>query len=451
MRFATALSLCIVLLAGVAQAAPDTERVTLPNGLTVVAVHDSSSAVAAFHLAVRVDPLRLPDGRVGTSALSQQVAQLGLKDLYKQQPWVTLGEDVVNTRASFSLNTEVDYCEVRAQVPGAALPEALKLAAQVQFSRPPCTPEQVAAAKDILSNAVADACENVVESTYYRFLRAYHGNQSPLAQPVEGTPETLMALSATDVNSFRATFIGPNNASLCVIGPQPLQQLLTFAREAFGAAAKASATLPKFTPPMPPAEPRISVASLEKWRGVSLMVGLPVPTYGTRDYLRGQLIYTLLDGPHGRLQGDQELAGGFGLNQLMNRKDDEPMLTVLPPMATPQPFLIVHMMTIPRLMEAARGAILGHLLALATRPAEAAELAAAKERLINAYAMMQLSRLNMAKSVNCYELYGQDYKAAWEADKTINAITPEELVTMAKPWLTTHAVGLIMPGEDQQD
>lgn len=449
MRISAIVALAL-LLVGTAQAAPKAERVTLPNGLTVIAIQDDSSAVAAFHLAVRVNPLSLPENHSGIMALSQQVAQVYLKGLYCQPPWVALGEEINSTPATFTVNTEMDYCEVRSQLPASSLPGALKLAALVQFSRQECTPEQVAAAKDILSNEIADSGESVVEATFYCFLKAYYGSQSPLAQPVEGAPDSLMSLAAADVNSFRATFIGPNNASLCVIGPQPTEQLLAFARDAFGGCDQAKTTQPKFVAPPLPADSRISVAALPKWRGVSLMVGVPVPAYGTRDFLRAQLLYTLLEGDQGRLQRDEELAGGFGLNQLMNRKEGESPLTVLAPMPMPQPFLIVHMMTIPRIMEDAREALLGHFLAFATRPPEPDELAAGKQRLANAFAMMETSKLNFAKSVNCDEVYGQDYRQAWEADKDINAITGDELMALAKQWFSVHAVGLVMPGDEAE-
>lgn len=449
MKTALAAAVALLILVGAVHAAPDSERVTLPNGLTVIAIHDDSSAIAAFHLAVRVNPLNLPENRSGIMALSQQVAQAGLKELYKQQPWIALGEEINSTRSALSVNTEMDYLEMRSQLPASSLAAALKLAAAVEFSRQDCTPEQVAAAKDILSNDVADSGENVVEATYYRFMRAYYGSQSPLAKPVEGTPESLLALTAGDVNSFRTTFIGPNNASLCVIGPQPTRQLLAFVRDAFGSCEKATTITPKFTPASLSDESRISVAVLPKWRGASVMVGVPVPTYGTKDFLRAQLIYTLLEGDHGRLMRDEELSGGFGLNQLMNRKTDEPAITVLAPMAMPQPFIIVHMMTIPRLMEDARTALVGHFLAFATKAPEPDELAAGKRKLINAYAMVETSKLNFAKSVNCAEVYGQDYQQAWQAEKEINSITAEEVVAVAKQWFGVHAVGLIMPGEQQ--
>jgi len=450
MRHSLAVLVLLVSVAGVASAAPATQRVVLPNGLVVIAIHDDSSAIGAFHLAVRVNPASVPQSALGVVALSQQAAQLTLRDLLTQEPWVSLGEDVRNTRAALTLNTEMDYAEARCQLPAQSLPVALQLAGKAVFGTPDCTPQQAAAAKDILTNAVADGQDNVVESTYYHFLKAFFGEQSPLAQSAEGTPETLGALAATDIVAYRNTFIGPNNASLCVIGPQSVTELVALARAAVGEYAPCKTTAVREPAPPLPAESAVSVAQLPRWRGSSLMVGVGTPPYGTDGFLRAQLIYTLLEGEQGRLRQDKELRGGLGLNQLMNRGDDQPTVTTLAPMAMPRPLLVMHMMTVPRLMETARTVLLGHLLAFAKTAPSEAELTAGKQRLINAYAMMQMSRLNFAKSVNCYDVYGQDYTRAWKAEDAIAAITGEQLVATAKECFQTHAIGLIMPGDEEE-
>ncbi|MGE5532419.1 MAG: M16 family metallopeptidase [Bacteroidota bacterium] len=447
MRYAVTAALAAILVATVAHATPPNERIVLPNGFVIIAVQDDSSAVSAFHLAVRVNPASIAADRAGILALSQQVAQHNMRDLYQQDQWRALGEDIDATRSVLTLNTEVDFAEVRCQVAPQALGPALQLAGKALFDPAQCTPEQVAAAKDVLSNAVADSAENVVENTYYRFLRAFYGNQSPLARSVQGTPESLMSLSAGDVSAFRSTFIGPNNASLCIIGPQSPQELIQLAKGAFGTYPRSKTGTAKQPTPALPTESLISVATIEKWQGSSVMVGVGTPPYGTDGFLQAQLIYTLLEGKNGRLLQDEEIRNNLGLNHLLGRENMQSGITVLAPMAMPRPFLVMHMLTIPRLMEPAREAMLGHLLAFTMRPPEADELSQGKRRLINAYAMMQTSRLNLAKSVNCYEIYGQDYTRVFAAQKDIEAIQGQDLVKLAKSCFGTHAVGLIMPGD----
>jgi predicted Zn-dependent peptidase len=221
------------------------------------------------------------------------------------------------------------------------------------------------------------------------------------------------------------------------------------AREAFAQYTAATSTCPKAVAPPLPAESKVSVAQLAKWRGSSVMVGVGTPPYGTDGFLQAQLIYTLLEGEQGRLAHDEELSGGFGLNRLMNRREDAPSVTVLAPMAMPRPLLIAHMMTAPRLMEPVREALLTHFLSFTTRPPAPEELTVAKQRLTNAYAMMQLSRLNLAKAVNCYEVYGQDYRRLWNTEKAIEAIKAEDLARLTREHFQTHAIGLLLPGDEE--
>lgn len=300
----------------------------MDTALRSIAVQDASSAVTAFHLAVRVNPESVTADHAGIAALCQQVLQDSLREAFKEPAWQALGEEVQGTRAVLNFNTELDYCEVRGQLDAPRLAEGLSLAAKLLFGDRASTPQQVAAAKEVLSNSMADGDSNIVESTYYRFLKAFYGNQSPLARPVEGSPGSLGALSAEDLDAFRHTFLGPNNASLCLIGPAAPAELAQLARTACGeykASLKTGVRAP--VPPLP-AESKVSVAVLPKWRGCSLMVGVGTPPYGTEGFLRAQLIYTLLEGEGGRLAADDDLKGNLGLNRLLNRKDEQPGVTI---------------------------------------------------------------------------------------------------------------------------
>lgn len=440
----------LLLFASLAQAAPNSLRVVLPNGMSVIAVEDKSSAVAAFHLAIRFNPAAIPAGKTGLAALTQQVLSNEARELLKHEPYMTLGQDIQATRSSFSLNTEMDYCEMRGQLVTAELASALQLAAKLAFAADTYSTEQVARAREILSNDAADSASDVVESTYYRFLRAAYGNTSPYARPVQGTEETLAALKPGDVNAFRATFLGANNASLCLVGPSSPQALLALAKAAFGECRQATTRVRNAMPSLLGVS-RISVAALPRWRGASVMIGVPTPQYGTDGYLQAQLIYSLLEGKQGRLQKDRELVSNFGLNQLLNRDKEPVPVNLLPPMAAPRPFLILHMLTAPQMMEQVRRSLLGHLLAFTEKPPTEAELTVAKTRLINAHALLDLSRVNLAKSLNCHEIYGRDYRDEWSAPARISAVTGADLQRLAKQYFITHAIGVILPGDEAQE
>jgi zinc protease len=449
MKRLTLAALAVLCSLAMAQAATSSQRVVLPNGLVVIAIEDHAAATAALHLGVRFDPAGIPAAKAGLAAVSQQLHQAELREQLKAVAWQGLSQELAGTRAVLMLNTEVDYCELRGKVSDEVLPQALQLAGRVQLGSAPVGDEQLQHVRDILKAAQEDAAERLLELTYDRFLRALLGPASPLTRPILGTPETAAAVTAADVAAFRRDYMGPNNAVLTVIAPRPVGDLVDLAKLTMGDCAAAQTRVQFHAPPVM-SRSRASVAQQEGWRGVSLMVGVPAPGYGTADFLKTQLVYTLLEGEGGRLGKDEVLRGGVGLNRIATRAEQPFPVTILPPMATPRPFLVMHMVVAPREMEAARALLLKHFDALAQQPPTEAELQRAKERLINSYATLRLARMDYAKNVSCVELYGGDLNLTWQAEDAIAAITAAEVMALAKQFFQYHAVGVLMPGDDQQ-
>lgn len=437
----------LLVVVASAQAAPNFKRVVLPNGLTVLAVENRGSAVAGLHLGVRYDPAGIGPARAGVAALSQQVLQGQLRELLKQEPWEQLGQQLRGTRAGLVANTECDYCEIRGHVTDDMLPQAVQLAGRMLLGQQPVKPEDLQAARELLLAHERDDTNTVVEQTYYSLLKACFGRRAPLAQPVQGTAETLKALTATDVAAFRATYMTPGNAVLTLIAPRATSDLVDVAALATSAYPAGRTRVPTPTASFS-AAPRIYVAQAPGWRGVSVMVGVPAPGYGTPDFLKAQLMHTLLEGKGGRLERDPALRAGLGLNRIASRGDEPASVTALAPMAQPRPLLILHMVMPPRQMEQARMALLRQFVSLQSEPPTAAEMERAKSRLINSYARLRLDYAGLAKAISCYELYGGDVNLAWQAESRIEAITGQDLMALAQEWFTTHAIGVLMPGDE---
>lgn len=434
-----------ILLAAVnAGAAPNHQRVVLPNGLVVIAIEDHSSAVMAFHLGVRLGygtPSPYPRG---LAAVAQQINQI------ETERWLTEAEfaglhDEMQTAAALVLNTEADYLEVRAQTTDTNLGPALTLAGRALFGSGVPTDPDLAQAKATLLAANQPSLQRVVELTYYEFTKALYGRASSLAGPVWGSEEDLMHVSTGAVSEFTQQRVGPNNACLCVIGPRPASSLIGIARDALGSYQPAVQTIEP-GPPVPGGRSRVSVSTLEGWRGTSLMVGVPVPSYGSRGFLAAQLVYMMLSGPDGRLAQDPRIEEALGRNRVGGSRRDTGPVTLLPPMAGAEPFLAAHVVTQPRQIEAARGLLLSHFLAFTKTPPSAEELARAKKRLVNASALAQLGHINAAKAFNLYELYGVGIEPAWRLQSDVLSLGVQDIVAMAREYFARHAVGVVLPG-----
>jgi predicted Zn-dependent peptidase len=421
------------------------DRAVLPSGMTVIAVQDRTAPVAAFHLGVRFDPLAIERSQAGVAAVVGQALQQELQARLRGEGWRELAEEV-RGRGSLSLNTESDYWEVRCQVTTRQFESALRLTGELLFGEPALSETVIQESRRVLVASLEERSERVVENTYFRFLQAYYGRLSPLAQPVYGNSQSLEGLQAAQVQAFGHAQLTPDRAALCIIGPQVPAETIALVRRMYGEYSPPAAG-PRPALPALPTESRISVAQLPDWRAASVMIGVPVPDYGTRGFIIAQLMFSLLAGEQGRLERDPQLRGGLGLNRLISRPTEQSGVTVMAPMAVPQPFIAVHLVSLPRLMEQGRQVVLGHLLGLAHQPPEAAEYQGAVDRLLNTYAQSQLQRMSLAKNINCYELYGGDYKLALNFPAVVRSLTPAEVQAVAREHFTRHAIGVILPGE----
>jgi hypothetical protein len=89
------------------------------------------------------------------------------------------------------------------------------------------------------------------------------------------------------------------------------------------------------------------------------------------------------------------------------------------------------------------------LLEFATKAPPEVELRRAKMRLVNAAAVAEMTHANISKSYNSYELFGASPEQAWRFQDEVLGITGHEVVAMAKTWFGRHAIGVVMPGDDQ--
>ncbi|NPV46870.1 MAG: insulinase family protein [Armatimonadetes bacterium] len=437
----------ILLTAMTAHAAPPHQRITLPNGLVVIAVEDHSSAVAAFHLGVRLGwgtPSPYPRG---LAALAQQINQT------KAERWLAEGDSALlhgemQAGAALVLNAEPDYLEARAQATDANIGRALALAGRALFGSDEPTEPDLAQAKATLLAANRPSLQRVVELTYYEFTKALYGRDSSLAGPVWGSDDDLVHVNVGAVSDFASQRVGPNNACLCIVGPRKASSLIEMAREALGSYQPAVQTIePSVQDPV--GRSKVSVSTLAGWRGASIIVGVPVPGYGGRGYLAAQLVYMMLSGPDGRLAEDPRIEETLGLNRVAGRRQEGGPVTLLPPMAGPQPFLAAHVVAQPRQLEAARALLLSHFMAFTESPPSADELARAKKRLVNGSALAQLGHINAAKALNLYELYGVGLEPAWRVQSDVLSLGAQEIMAMAREYFARHAVGVVLPGPDE--
>lgn len=420
------------------------EPVTLPNGMTVLATRAATSDVCGVHMALRIGPERVPPHKAGLRALTQQVILGHIRNrMNASDEFIPLRLEGTQG-AAFSVETEWDHVEFVASVTSRRLPLLLSFMGPAIFEAE-WTDDDVVNAKELIADqqGAADDTGGAAYDAYYLFRRALVGD-SPLAQPIFGTPETRANITLADVKTFYQGYYVPNVATLCVVSPLPAQMVVEPAREAFGGYRPRRLTE---APAVAPAaeDTRVEIGASPEQAGAVVVVGVPLPPVGSDGYIMGQIMHAALSGPRGFLAADGGLAAALSLTARL-AGEDAGAFGVLPIPMERAPYLAVFARTAPTQVEDARRAILEQILRFAEEPLSEEALHRAKLRVLNLNAIPLSEPMRAATVLNRRFLLGaHDPGLATFADR-IMALTAEDIRQFAREQFTRHAIGVLMPG-----
>lgn len=430
---ATALSL------GVVQAAPVVSRSVLPNGLTVLIAPVEHGQIAGIELLLKVGMIDEPEGMRGARVLLQQIVVI---DSHAQiNADLAPASAFVNPRTSgLSVNTDWDFVEVGLATDADELGLSLAMIARHVFGVT-LDAERLDEARTLVGRSFDLSHQSPVQTTFELFRQALFG-RGPLGEPLQGDPKTLAAIGLEALQAFRDAYYVPGNAILCVAAPQPAEEVLASVRAAFEAVP--AAPVPESPPlPAPPTESLVEVGESADLVQASLVVGVPLPPYGDPLFPAAQMIAELLEGRGGRLRRDLSLLQTLGLAIPTRLLEEHYPISTLPIPISQRPFLAVHALCSPNTIERTREGLLRHLLELRTRTVADAELARARRRAINHLLVQHAAPVDLATILARRELFGVGDLTAGIA--AFEAVTAEDLSTVAKQYFGRHAIGVQMP------
>lgn len=224
-----------------------TER-TLPNGLKVYAIRDTSTANVSVQVWYDVGSKDDPAGKSGFAHMFEHLMFKGTRNLVAEQ-MDRLTEDVGGYNNASTDNDYTNYYEV---VPAHHL-ERLLFAEADRMASLVVDEKVFASERDVVKEELRS---RVLASPYGKLFYIYYPNISysvhPYARPGIGSIEDLDAASVEDIRAFHATYYRPDNAVLVVAGNFDAAQLDRWVDKYFAKIAKPDRPIPRVTVTEPP-------------------------------------------------------------------------------------------------------------------------------------------------------------------------------------------------------
>ncbi|WP_343518697.1 pitrilysin family protein [Sphingomonas sp.] len=224
-----------------------TER-TLPNGLKVYAIRDTSTANVSVQVWYDVGSKDDPAGKSGFAHMFEHLMFKGTRNLVDEQ-FDRLTEDVGGYN---NASTNADYTNYYEVVPANHL-ERLLFAEADRMSSLVVSDKVFASERDVVKEELRN---RVLASPYGKLFYVYFPNISygvhPYARPGIGSIADLDAATIDDIRAFHATYYRPDNAVLVVAGNFDPAQLDKWVDKYFAGIARPDRPIPRVTTVEPP-------------------------------------------------------------------------------------------------------------------------------------------------------------------------------------------------------
>jgi zinc protease len=201
---------------------------TLPNGLQVIAVSHHEQPAVSLRLIVRAGSAQDPETRPGLATLAATLLDQGTTTKSAEQ----VAHSIDSIGGAMGVGAGLDLSSVFAAVMKDSLNVGLDIVADV-VRNPAFSPEEIERQRQQMVSAMKVSYEDpdfLAGTVFDRLVYGFH----PYGKPDGGTPESLSAITRTDLQAFHKRWFVPNNAILAIVGDVTADEAFAGAERAFG-------------------------------------------------------------------------------------------------------------------------------------------------------------------------------------------------------------------------
>ena len=211
-------------------ALPESEKVTLENGLDIVLVTQSELPMVVMEIVVNTGSATDPLPQTGLADFTAAMLDEGTESRSSLQ----IAEDADFLGAQLNTGANWDYSYVKLTTLNKHLDPAMDVFTDVILHSNFPQEEFDRVRQERLNSLLQkqDRPNTIATDVFYKVI---YTDQHPYGTPDEGTEESLNALTVNDLQAFKEKYYQPNNATLFVVGDMTMDELLPLVGEKFGA------------------------------------------------------------------------------------------------------------------------------------------------------------------------------------------------------------------------
>jgi zinc protease len=390
------------------------QQITSPQGIKAWLVEDYAVPIVTIRFAFDGGTTQDPAGKEGVTNLLTYLFDEGAGDLDSDAFQIAL--DTAGAEMSFAADLDAVYGSMRMLADNKD--EALALL-KLAIETPRFDQNPVDRMRDQVLSGIAMSAQNPATAAQKLWTETLYGDH-PYARPVEGTAETLPAITPTDLRAQHKALFARSNLHVAIVG-------------AIDAEA-AAATLDLLFGALPAEASLVPVPDISPVLGQDLQVEYPLPqtsiymaypgiTHTDPQYFAAALM-------------NEILGGGSVLSRLTDEVREKRGLTygVSSSLLNQQHAEALVVGTATRADRAAETlAVIKDVIArLATEGPTEAELTSAKKYIIGSAALQEMSSSQaIAGTLVGLQLWGLDIDYLPRREELINAVTVEDVKAVA--------------------
>ncbi len=406
-------------------------RFVTPNGLTVLVVEQHAFPIVQIQALVKTGSVQDPPEKAGLANLVAGLLDEGTTTRNATQ----LAEQIEFVGGALEAKATHDFTTASARVLAKDTELGFELLADIVVLPSFPEPELERVKKLILGEIITqkDDPGAVAGKAFSRLVFDGH----PYSWPVNGTEETLPAISRADVQAFHAREYLPNQTIVAVVGDVTVDRARALVDKYFGSWQKGPTPTRTAATPAAIAKPVVKLIDKELTQ-TTLVLGHVGISRTNPDFYAVTVMNYILG------------AGGFS-SRLMDAIRDKQglaygVMSQFEPRAVPGPFL-VSLQTRNAMANQALTCVLKELTGMKAAPVSAKELSEAKAYLIGSFPMRFDTTHKLAEVLCQVEFFGLGLDYFTQYQTWIGKVTAEDVLRVAKQYLHPDRYALVAVGK----